>query len=98
MTRINLDELVLLARVATALGSRWYTAERLDQLDIRPGYAEHIAANSPQVTLTLVARIRELEAAVQRAVGYLQAGSDKAARREWAAGLLEDLAKGAVLP
>ena len=60
--------------------------------------AAHIAANSPPVTLALIARIRKLEATVQRAVGYLQASSDKTARREWAAGLLEDLTEGIELP
>jgi len=59
---------------------------------------EHIAANSPPVTLALVARIRELEASVMRAVSCLQAGSDKGARRLWAQGLIEDLEKGTVMP
>jgi hypothetical protein len=58
-------------------------------LDARPTREESIA---------LIARIRKLEAAVVRAAGCLQANSDKAARRHWAEGLLEDLAEGAVLP
>ena len=59
---------------------------------------DHIAANSPPVTLAIIARIRKLEAIVQRAACCLQASSDKTARREWAAGLLEDLTEGIELP
>jgi hypothetical protein len=49
----------------------------------------HIAANSPPVTLALIARIRELEAAVYRLAPRGKPGSP------WAHQLLE---KGAVLP
>lgn len=60
--------------------------------------AAHIAANSPPVTLALIARIRELEAEVDRAADLLEAGSDRGARRSWAAGLRESVEKGVVLP
>lgn len=46
--------------------------------------AVHIAANSPPVTLALIARIRMLKRTVEQAAALLEAGSDKAARREWA--------------
>jgi hypothetical protein len=58
----------------------------------------HIAAASPPVALALIARIRELESEVDRAAGLLEASSDRAARKVWAAGLRESVAKGVVLP
>ena len=44
------------------------------------------------------ARIRELEAEVDRAAALLEASSDRAARKVWAASLRETLTKSTVLP
>lgn len=59
--------------------------------------AHSTTADGP-VTLALIARIRELEAEVARAAGLLEASSDRGARKVWAAGLRESIAKGVVLP
>ena len=59
---------------------------------------DHIAANSPPVTLALIARIRELEEAGRALEGYARASADddhKLAEFYAAVAILE---KGAVLP
>lgn len=53
---------------------------------------------SPAVVIALITRLRKMEGSVERAVGCLQANSDKSARRKWADGLLDDLQEGTVLP
>lgn len=54
--------------------------------------------NPERTALALIARIRELEAEVERGAGLLEARSDAGARRCWAATLRETISKGTVLP
>jgi hypothetical protein len=71
-------------------GTRWTDA-------MCEANAKHIAANSPPVTLAPIARIRELEEAVDDALNsgiYLAFTDDGIERRAWLRELLE---KGAVL-
>lgn len=91
--KIDLDDLERKASAAVSANPRWYTETRLDELNIRPVLAAHIAANSPPVTLALVARIRELEVQARRTIDAT--GLTVEAELEALGKLLE---KGAVLP
>jgi hypothetical protein len=63
-------------------------------LHLGPSNVDHIAANSPDVTLALIARIRELERTVGQAADLLEAKSDGSARREWAKAIRKYVANG----
>ena len=79
--KIDLEEL---ERIASAAPERaWYEAA-----------VKHIAVNSPPVTLALIARIRELEAALFDC-GDAFNGRAAQPSAQWLIALLE---KGAVLP
>ncbi len=63
-TKINLDDLEAKARAAESLPSKWFTAELLEAKlgsDFWHEDIEHIAANSPPVTLALIALARHRE-------------------------------------
>ncbi len=91
--KIDLDELELKAREASSTDDdrRSWSGP---VIIMSPKSMAHIAANSPPVTLALIARIAELEAAVESAADDL-AGVRMAHR---AAILTEILEKGVVLP
>lgn len=85
-----------LERKATAADQEvWYKSNRLADLIDDAVDAEYIAANSPPVTLALIARIRELEAACRCAAVALRmyaTGSPTAKNTD------DILDKGVVLP
>lgn len=84
--KLDLDELARKARAATQEGPS--DAESIAN-------AEHIAANSPPVTLALIARIRELE----RILGETLADVGPSFADDPLYGRIEDaLEKGALLP
>lgn len=98
MTKIDLNELERRAILVRDSRSQFELAQwnathasdvgrwRYQQLQIA---ANHIAANSPAVTLALVARIRELEAALRTQTIRGRSGTPR---------LIALLEKGAVLP
>jgi hypothetical protein len=108
ITASQLDDLERKARAATP--GPWITwdapedgevydgtdCKRVVQVSRHPVAAnvEHIAANSPDVTLALIARIRELERTVGQAADLLEAKSDGSARREWAKAIRKYVANG----
>jgi len=76
LPQLDLDDIERAARAVLAFNpDRWFTAGRLDRLNIRPVYADHIAAASPQAILGLVARVRRLEEAETIAQALLAAGA-----------------------
>lgn len=60
--KVDLDELD--GKASRAAG-RWWSADELHRKRFDSTAADHIAANSPEVTLALIARIHELEAALR---------------------------------
>lgn len=83
--QVNLDELKRKACAALLAG---------EELTCSVSNRAHIAANSPPVTLALIARIRELEQGYGDLLGEVEERSDNPA---WYAEHAELLAKGAVL-
>lgn len=75
-----------------------YTPSELEPTALCNGCAQAYAAVTAPVVLALIARLRELEAEVDRAAGLLEASSDRGARKVWAASLRETIVRGAVLP
>lgn len=108
MTKEQLDHLEAVAKAATP--GPWTVAEDLEgyvyagdgetvAMDEREGVAdvEHIATFDPPTALALIARVRELEAALDKALGYRQ--DDQAycfklvAEREQAQGRAKELGR-----
>lgn len=88
--KIDLDELERKAKTAAASSDDW-ARRPANELLRADGDRAHIAANSPPVTLALIARLRELEEALRSATvtpWYHRQRED----------LLTVLEKGAVLP
>lgn len=73
-------------------GGLWQISDRCS-----PGDAQHIAANSPPVTLALIARIRELEAALGELVAECEERTENPGG-DYYADPREILEKGAVMP
>jgi hypothetical protein len=105
-TKIDLAELERRARAVVGSRSEFELAQwtathasavkrwRDEQLK---SAADHIAANSPQVTLALVARIRELEGALGGLVAECEERTENP-EGDYYAEQREILAKGSVLP
>lgn len=74
---MDLDELERKAKRAKSADPDmpWFD-EEFDIADIDQIDAEHIAANSPESTLAMIARIRELEAGLTEAVRYIGLAQD----------------------
>lgn len=60
--------------------------------------AQHVAANGPPVTLALIARIRELEAALDSAIHTWNRSDEFDTHEAFRGDMLVILEKGAVLP
>lgn len=75
-TKLNLDDLERKARAADdAVEIPWWSPDsaHLDHAGVSAADREHIAANSPPVTLTLIARIRDFEEILPRVADEIEA-------------------------
>lgn len=75
-----------------------HTPPDLDPSPLCNQCAQAYAGETAPVVLALIARVRELEAALNSAASCLEARSDASARRMWATAHREIAAKGTVLP
>lgn len=110
--KIDLDEIVLIARHALAEDHRWYMPEHEDfNIEEYPLARRHIESNSPPVTLALIARIRELEGTLRESIAHHRSvrdiGRDEGMLIDadevneetgWINSLAAVLSKGAILP
>jgi hypothetical protein len=66
-----------LAKAESPLGPRFEVPYRRDFVGIGHPDAQHIAANAPNVTLSLIARLRELDEALSDALAIAEPGAER---------------------